>query len=164
MAAPNAIHVRFEHHREPLGIGRDRPRISWTNDIEDPGWTQAAYELALDGRPCGRVESGESLLVAWPGEALRSRERRTVAVRVWGGGDPAPGPWSDPVQVEAGLLLPSDWSAVMIAPSEPSEPSEPGGPMPPAPRPAFLLRRAFTVRGPVVRARLYGTAHGVHEL
>ncbi|MBO3752455.1 glycoside hydrolase family 78 protein [Streptosporangiaceae bacterium NEAU-GS5] len=40
----------------------------------------------------------------------------------------------------------------------------PVAPETPAPRPAFLLRRAFTVRGPVAQARMYSTAHGVYEL
>ncbi len=38
--------VRFEHHREALGIGEAAPRLSWQVAAE-PGWRQAAYELAI---------------------------------------------------------------------------------------------------------------------
>ena len=38
--------VRFEHHREALGIGEASPRLSW-QVASEPGWRQAAYELAI---------------------------------------------------------------------------------------------------------------------
>ena len=66
--------VRFEHHREALGIGEAAPRLSW-QVAGEPGWRQAAYELAIGdevfrvasarrcscpGRPrrCGRGRRG----------------------------------------------------------------------------------------------------------
>ena len=55
--------VRFEHHREALGIGERAPRISWKVATDVPGWTQTAYEIEADGEPLGRVDSGESVLV-----------------------------------------------------------------------------------------------------
>ena len=45
--------VTAEHHREPLGIGDTRPRLSWVVRTELPDWRQAAYELEVepaDGR------------------------------------------------------------------------------------------------------------------
>ncbi|WP_344821489.1 glycoside hydrolase family 78 protein [Actinocorallia longicatena] len=77
-------------------------------------------------------------------------------MRVWGT-DGGPSPWSEPVEVEAGLLDPSDWTAEMISPEQ-----EPGGTA--QPDPAALLRGEFTVRAPFTRARLYSTAQGVYEL
>ncbi|MFF0771431.1 hypothetical protein ACFYUK_21275 [Nonomuraea wenchangensis] len=57
--------VTFEHHREPVGIGESAPRLSWI--------TRTAYELELDdGTATGLVESGESVLVAWPFPPLAS--------------------------------------------------------------------------------------------
>ena len=38
--------VRFEHHREALGIGEPAPRLSW-HVAAERGWRQAAYELAI---------------------------------------------------------------------------------------------------------------------
>jgi alpha-L-rhamnosidase len=51
--------------------------------------------------------------VDWPFEALASRERLTLRVRVWGA-DGQPSAWSAPV--EAGLLAPSDWDARFVTP------------------------------------------------
>ena len=67
-----------------------------------PGWLQAAYEVEALG-PEGkarhsteRVESGQSVLVAWPFEPLSSRERLSARVRVWGA-DGSASEWSAPV-------------------------------------------------------------------
>jgi alpha-L-rhamnosidase len=146
MAVVNS--VRFEHHRETLGIGERRPRLSWkvTTDVE--GWMQSAYEIEAGTWSSGRVESDESVLVGWEAPELRSRERRSVRVRVWGP-DGASG-WSPPAKVEAGLLEPSDWTAAMVAPAQD--------------RPVALLRRELRLDGEVASARLYATAHGVYEL
>ncbi|OMI34289.1 putative rhamnosidase [Streptomyces sparsogenes DSM 40356] len=150
----------FEHHREPLGIGEAEPRLSWRTETEAENWQQTAYELrvfAEDGTELaasGRVESADSVLVPWPGPALRSRQRVAVRVRVWGSGGDGPSAWSEPAHAEAGLLRPDDWTA---------RPVTPGGSHADGPRPVALLRREFTVRGPVASARLYTTACGVYE-
>ena len=90
--------VTVEHHREPLGIGESRPRLSWVARTELPDWRQAGYELEIqpvDGPAwsSGRVDSAESVLVPWGAPPLASRERRTVRVRVWGAGDELPSAW-----------------------------------------------------------------------
>src|SRR3954453_23320989 len=103
--------VTFEHHREALGIGEARPRLSWAVRTDVAGWRQAAYELEIDDWSSGRTDSAESVLVLWEAPPLRSRERRAVRVRVWGEGDAEPSAWSDAAIVEAGLLESSDWSA-----------------------------------------------------
>jgi alpha-L-rhamnosidase len=161
--------VRFEHRRvgDGLGIGVAAPRLSWITETDAPGWRQVAQEIEVAddrGEPMaspGRVESDESVLVAWPGEPLESRQRRRVRVRVWGsdGGESA---WSEPAWVEAGLLDSSDWSARFIAPDEVEEEAA-ARDEPPTARPS-LLRRAFEVPDPVERARLYVTALGVYEV
>ena len=92
--------VRFEHHREALGIGEASPRLSW-QVASEPGWRQAAYELAI-GDTVFRVESASSVLVPWPDAPLRPREARTVRVRVTGA-DGSVSDWSDPATVERGL-------------------------------------------------------------
>ena len=74
--------ARIEHHREAIGIGESTPRLSWQVDAAPPSWRQAAYEVEVDGAGY-RVESPQSVLVPWPAAPLRSRERRTVRVRVW---------------------------------------------------------------------------------
>jgi alpha-L-rhamnosidase len=151
--------LRFEHLREPFGIGERRPRLSWKVATEAPGWRQAAYEVEVGGADpwtSGRVESDESVLVSWGAPALRSRERRSVRVRVWGADGNGPSAWSEPAVVEAGLLDSADWSAELIAPEGEEERPVDG--------PARLLRRDFELRGDVASARLYVTAHGVYEV
>ena len=59
MAGP----VTFEHHREALGIGEARPRLSWTTatspvNSADPEWVQGAYEVRLTGADGFSVTSG----------------------------------------------------------------------------------------------------------
>src|SRR5665213_2542788 len=165
MTPPVVVHesLRFEHHRVPLGIGQSRPRLSWTTRCDDETWAQTAYEIEVSAcagepRTLIRVDSPESVLVPWPADVagLVSGERSCVRVRVWGSSDTAASPWSDWAWVEAGLLEPEGWEARAVSPTLELHHAPPG--------PAPLLRRDFQVRGPVTRARLYASAHGVYEL
>ena len=125
-SAVRVADVRFEHHREPLGIGEAAPRLSWTVET-DAGWRQAAYEVEARGdRPAGtkRVESDESVLVPWPFLPLASRERVEVRVRVWGA-DGGESDWSEWRAAEAGLLGSSDWSARFVTPDWDEDASRP---------------------------------------
>jgi alpha-L-rhamnosidase len=152
--------VRFEHLREALGIGTATPRLSWISETASQNWQQVAYALearaadAIIFGETGRVDSNESVLVAWPFAPLRSRERLQVRVKVWGN-DGSESAWSEWSTVEAGLLETSDWSAHFITPTWDEDKT--------APQPNPMLRRNFTVRGPIAQARLYITALGVYE-
>ncbi len=153
--------VRFEHHREPFGVGESIPRLSWITNADEPSWLQTAYEIELrsksgDTRSTGQIESTESLLVAWPFDPLVSRERADVRVRVWGGTQAEPSLWSAWSVIELGLLNETDWSARMISPATADDRN--------LPPPVHLFRSAFTARGPIRRARLYTTALGVYDL
>ena len=138
--------VRFEHHREALGVGDRAPRLSWRAASAPEDWWQAGYEVEVDST-CYRVESPDSVLVRWPAAPLASRDRRTVRVRVTGA-DGETSAWSAPAVIEAGLLQPTDWTAQMISP---------------AADPAPLVRRQFRLDGPVVSARLYITSRGLYR-
>ena len=149
----------LEHHREPLGIGESRPRLSWRTETDAPGWTQQAYRVEItdrDGRvltDTGRVNSAESVLVDWPGAELGSRSRVGVRARVWGE-DAEPSDWSPVTWAETGLLTRTDWTARPVTPDR--HPSD-------APLPVALLHRTFTLTEPIASARLYITAYGVYE-
>ncbi|WP_329456943.1 glycoside hydrolase family 78 protein [Streptomyces sp. NBC_01497] len=161
---------RAEHHpADRIGIGERRPRLSWTVREAPHGWVQGAYEVqvteearggALPLFESGRIEGGDSLLVPWPAPPLRARQRCAVRVRVWGRGDGAhdggPSPWSPSLTVEAGLLAPADWTAVMVGPDGERDPG--------AWERADLLRGAFELPAPPAYARLYVTARGVYEV
>lgn len=149
---------RFEHHRVALGIGEAQPRLSWKTTAPG-GWRQFAYEVETTRRgetqTSGRIDSAESVLVPWPGAPLESRERATVRVRVWG--EDGVSDWSQSASVEAGLLQPSDWSAVPVTRDWP-EASNLDHRRPP------IVRREFVVSGRIAHARLYATAHGLYEI
>ena len=150
--------IRFEHHREALGIGESAPRLSWVTDTAPTGWSQAAYELELrtDGAESetARVESSESVLVEWPFGPLLSRQSAQVRVRVEGADGVSA--WNEWATVEAGLLDASDWVARVVGP----DPSTGVGVDAPS-----LVRSEFHVEAKAVtRARLYASAHGVVEL
>ncbi|WP_439590857.1 family 78 glycoside hydrolase catalytic domain [Microbacterium sp.] len=149
---------RFEHHREALGIGESRPRLSWIVESAPAEWQQSAYrvEVRTDaGSETFDVASAEQVLVPWPAAALVSRDRAQVRISVQGtdGGWSEPGSWG---VVEAGLLEPSDWIAGPVGPIWNENP------MTDTRRPA-LVRREFVVRPGLVRARLYATAHGLYQ-
>ena len=154
-----------------MGVGVANPRLSWSVVTATPGWRQSGYEVeayAPDGGPdgvlrgrTGRIESDASVLVPWPFAPLASRERALVRVRVWdaaiqGSPDQArASAWSELAPVEAGLLHPGDWTAQFITPDWDEDTGRP--------QPCPLLRREFTARPGVRRARLYVTSLGVYE-
>jgi alpha-L-rhamnosidase len=152
--------LRFEHHREPFGIGESLPRLSWVVNTNQPGWYQSAYAVELYGpqrellAETGRIKSEQSVLVDWPFQPLQSRQRAAVRVRLWNQ-DGESTQWSELAPVETGLLQSSDWQAVMIAPDWDEDLTRP--------QPAPMLRKEFHTHAAVTHARLYITAHGVYE-
>ncbi|MCP1415570.1 glycoside hydrolase family 78 protein [Paenarthrobacter sp. A20] len=96
------------------------------------------------------------MLVPWPRQPLTSRERIGLQVRVWGHGEESPSAWSEELACEAGLLIPTDWTAKAVSP-EWSEDLD-------SDQPVALLRRSFEVPAGVESARLYVTAHGTYEV
>jgi alpha-L-rhamnosidase len=154
--------LRVEHAEpQPLGVGTPRPRLSWRSETEAPDWRQAAWEVEVldpDGDPVWRSErqaGWASVLVAWGGPPLVSRQRCQWRVRVWGE-DGTASDWSDTAWFEVGLLAAHDWRAEMIAAHGRVD-------APVDPQPATHLRSAFEVGGDIARARLHVTAHGVYE-
>ncbi len=158
VAAPSV-----EHHREPLGIGESSPRLSWTTTAP-AGWAQTAYELRIsrDSAPESQIvrvdgaAGTEQVLVPWPVAPLQSRERATVEVRVINSAGEHSA-WSPATTLEVGLLTASDWQAQPVGAAWEEDPESDTR------RPA-LVRRAFEVSKPIVRARLYASAHGLAEL
>lgn len=157
---PASVHQLRLEYGDNFGLGVAEPRLSWVIEAGAPGWLQQAYEvewLPVEGEPAvssGRVDSRASVWVPWPFEALTSRQRGQVRVRVWGeaGG---PSGWSEWLPLECALFAVSDWSAQMV--SAPPQARHFGG----GPRP--LLRRDVELGGEVARARLYITAFGLYQ-
>lgn len=160
---PETTPVRVHDLRTPypsglLGVPSSAVTISWAVTAVEPGLSQLAYEVqaaadlgfTTEVRSSGEVVSSESTEVEVPGGALASREQRHIRVRIrtergWTA-------WSEVASIEAGLTQPADWLAHAIG-----IPSAVEGPAP-------LLRTEFTVREAPVRARLYVTSLGIHEV
>lgn len=151
--------VTFEHHRDALGIGEPRPRISWRFGGNVVDWEQNAYDLEIrrGALTSYHVPSNDSLLVPWPESPLASRESAEVRVRAHGQPGRASTPWSAWATVEAGLLDEASWGGVIpIAASWKVERDKPKRPV--------YFRKSFDLnsRGLCV-ARLYITALGLYE-
>ncbi|XMA16514.1 hypothetical protein WAI453_009305 [Rhynchosporium graminicola] len=150
--------VHFEHHREFIGIGESRPRISWRFEGDTKNWTQRSYDVEIrqsETLKIYSIESPDSVLVPWPGKPLASGELATVRVRVFGGEQKTASPWSESVTVETGLLNRDDWSCSLIAAGQLTDVSAPKRPV--------LFRRIFDLKADVLKARIYITAQGVYE-
>lgn len=149
-------HLIVENHREALGIEQKAPRLSWVTTAP-AGWVQYGYEVELTrggfAAVHGPFTDDDSLYRPWPGPPLAPREVASVRVRVRGA-DGTISDWSAPTTVERGFST-DDWIAVPVG----GDPGTPG-----TERRPWLVRRGFTLRGPVVSARLYATAHGVAEV
>jgi alpha-L-rhamnosidase len=158
--------LRCDYRTNPLGIDDARPRLGWKLVAERRGVSQSAYEVQVAASDrylrrarrllweTGKVESGQSQHVVYGGEPLGSGGRAFWRVRVWDeAGDPSR--WSEWALWETGLLAPGDWKADWIEPDLKEDYS--------VSNPAPMLRREFEVKGKVVVARAYVTAHGLYE-
>src|SRR5207249_951449 len=100
----------------------------------------------------GRVAGSQTTQVVYRGKPLASGERCVWKVRGWDR-DERPTGYSAPASWEMGLLRPEEWKAGWI-----------GLPASQDPGPCPYLRKQFTLRKPLRRARIYATALGVYEL
>src|SRR5262249_6428938 len=81
------VRLRTEYKENPIGIDIRRPRLGWQIVSEDRGVVQSAYQVRVArGRPgfgdpgdtvwdSGKVNSDESVHVAYDGAALQSGQR-----------------------------------------------------------------------------------------
>src|SRR5262245_58883234 len=163
-----ALHVeglRTEYQVNPVGIDARVPRFSWKIHATRRATVQRAYEVrvaadssSLAGKllwTSGKIPSEASIFAEYGGPSLASSRRYYWQVRVWDD-EGRTSPWSAPAFWEMGLLDPSDWHARWIAPDL-SEDSTKSNPSP-------MLRREFTLAGPIESARLYVTSRGLHEM
>lgn len=136
-------------------VGVSTPRISWRVGSAPAGWRQRESEVEVtysDGSTLVAAFDGDDqILLDWPFRPLESRERATLRVRV--AGSDGWSDWSAAADVEASLLLASDWRAGWITPVADAEAEDP----------APMMGTTFPVDAGLVRARLYVTALGIVE-
>ena len=160
----NAIGLRTEHRKNPVGIGERAPFLSWTCEN---GIRQTAYEISAfrDGAEIwnsGRVETNR-MNARYEGEA-GSRDRICWRVRLWDENG-RQGDWSREALFELGLLEQECWKAKWIDPetddscliSETAWGSTNAAPYHAA---AYLRRKFQAKKGGA--ARLYITCHGLY--
>ncbi|MBR4394166.1 MAG: family 78 glycoside hydrolase catalytic domain [Oscillospiraceae bacterium] len=144
----NAIRLRTEYLKDPMGIDVQHPRLMWNCE---GGVKQTAYEIVTESWDSGKVAS-TSMQAVYP-MLLRSRERVVWRVRLWDEND-QPGGWAEAC-FEMGLLQKSDWQAEWITGNYKIDPKKR--------YPVDCFCRTFAVEKPVKKARLYITACGLYE-
>ncbi|MGI5935998.1 MAG: family 78 glycoside hydrolase catalytic domain [Oscillospiraceae bacterium] len=176
------VNLKCEYVKEPLGLDIKEPRLSWEVVSDVRGMEQTAYrvEIFRDGTKVwdsGKVESSQVWCYV---EKLNPASRTLYVwkVTVWGNDGVSTGEaesfW------ETGLMSPGDWVARWIEPEQTPVYHEPEidlqemfaqlrkyGKIPcdysklyPCP----YLRKEFTLRKPLKKARIYATAHGLYRL
>lgn len=147
----------------PQGIDAAHPGLGWVSTSADPtarGQVQTAYRIlvadsgaALGGDgvklwDSGRVETDQSVHVAYAGPPLQSHQTCCWKVKVWDG-DGVESAWSEPASWSIGFL-PSQggWEPKWIG----------------SDRRTPLLRKEFKMAKPVKRAWVYASALGTYEL
>ena len=178
----NAEKLRCEHRIDPIGIGDERPLLSWELRADGYGRRQSACRVQVSVRPgdwdeglvwdSGRRDS-TSPSVLYAGRPMGSGEAAYWRVRVWDE-DGKPGEWSAPATWRQGISQ-GDWRAKWIGWDEGRDAYDPSVPYycaddfekgenhPFLPKPA-LLRREFEADGAVASAQLYVSAFGLTEV
>ena len=135
-AAP--VHLRCEWLQNPLGIDARVFHLSWQSDNKEENWKQTAYQILVassadqlsagrgDVWDSGKINSGESVGIAYAGPKLESRKRYYWSVRVWDAVGKATRS-SEAAWWETGLLNKEEWKAKWITWTSPEEASDRAG-------------------------------------
>ncbi len=152
-----------EYHTNPLGIDVQKPRLSWQIASAEENVLQTAYEIKVTDQTAngkllwnsGKVNSAQSVNVAYEGLALKSMQRVAWQVRVWDNQNKASA-WSAPATWEMGILEPESWTASWITLG--SEPNVQGS------KPCQYFRKEFAPAKKIQSARVYVTSLGLYQL
>lgn len=149
--------LRTNHLSSPLGVETAAPRFSWKLKSDESNVMQLSYRVTAH---CGDTllwdsgvtDSKKSHNIVYQGVSLNSRQivRWTVQVETTAGSAGASSVF------EMGLLSREDWKGKWI---EPEDRDFHIMELTPAP----YLRRVFSVRPGLKRARIYHTAHGMYR-
>ncbi len=144
-----------EYRKNPIGLDVTAPRFSWILTSKKDNVMQTAYQLLVtcDGEEVwntGKVESQESVLVAYQGSDLQPETRYDVSLSVWNNKEEEVKAQSF---FETALIHPQQMEAYWIA-SGFKEGNEA----------CPVFTKTFNLGAKkVVKARLYATAHGLYE-
>lgn len=181
MSIEAPIDLRCEYLINPLGIDEPKPRLSWILPRGGRNQSQSAYRIIVSSSATrsiaeegdiwdsGKVMSDDMSNVPFNGAALSSRQSCLWRVCWWDQNDMR-SPWSEIATFELGLLQPQDWAGAWISKKEVREFRSKGSTLLGEPLGdyvnayALYLRKEFSVKSPVVRARAYICGLGYYEL
>ena len=164
MAAHGAltpVQLRCEYGVNPMGVDVPAPRLSWKLESAALGQSQSAHQILVasslerlakdDGDlwDSGKVESDETLHIAYAGKELKSSQPVFWKVRVWDAAGVV-AQWSPPANWTMGLLKPDDWRGKWICA--------------PAATETLLLRKEFSVKPGLKRAVVHVCGLGQYEM
>ncbi len=166
-SAPLVVtNLRCEYRVDPLGIDVQKPRLSWQLESPERGVIQASYQVRVAASEAdlakgktiwdsGVQNSNASIQVEYEGPVLESMRSYFWQVRAADNHGHL-SEWSRPRHWEMGLLNASDWKTQWITPDLVEDESKSN--------PAPLLRREFSLKKKIERARLYASAMGLYEI
>ncbi len=152
-----------EYSQNPIGIDITNPQLSWKLPNTRKGMMQTAYEILVSSSmenldknngniwSTGKVESDQSLFVAFTGNALTSGNKYYWKVKYWDN-QGGVSPFSAPASWEMALLKKSDWKAQWITRDDAKDNK--------VKQRSIMFREGFNLKSPVKKARLYVTGLG----
>lgn len=151
--------LRCDYRVNPVGIDHRQPRLSWKMKAYGQNRSQSAYRIQAAETEegfeekllwdSGKVQSDQSVNIAYEGKTLSSRDRVVWKVQIWDEAGNA-SEWSENGSFEMGLLEPEDWKAVWIC-----APEEIGAP---------YFRKSWDLKEKPEKARVYLCGLGYYEL
>jgi alpha-L-rhamnosidase len=151
-----------EHKTDPMGIGTERPRLSWKLNSPARNIIQSAYSIRVATTKgfskssvvweSGKVNSSESVLQTYMGKDLLPGTKYYWQVKVWDAVQKESA-WSAVSFWETGLS-PNDWKASWIEPQQDTLRYIP----------ALTVRKEFSLGKKIATAKVYVTSHGFYEL
>ncbi len=165
---PEAIDLRVEYLTNPIGLDVPAPRLSWKMKKDVRGARQTAYRirvatsdsLLLKNTPdlwdSGKIESDQSIQIAYKGKPLTSGMKVSWDVQIWDEENQVSA-WSDMAHWEMALMSPEDWKAQCIGAPEKLSSGK-------WKLPAPLFRKEINISKKITKARVYISGLGYYEL
>lgn len=154
------IDLQTEHTYRPSTVDNKHPRFSWKLSSDNENVIQHTYQIIVSKDSTGKevvwdsgiVSSAQSLNVIYEGLDVDNNTKYFWSVKVSDGNEEA----EASTFFETGIFNSSAWEAKWIQPVTIEED-------PDAYHPVSYLRKLFTIKENVKRARIFQTAHGLYE-
>lgn len=115
-------HLRCEDRKNPMGVDRTNPLLSWWITSDQRGEKQSAYQILVASDPSilaqekgdlwdsGKVPSDNAIQIPYQGNQLTSSQWVFWKIRAWDQAG-SPTPWSDMASWTTGVMSPDDWKS-----------------------------------------------------